>query len=156
MEAKTLFWLIIIACGVLIVAKNAVINTIKKKLGTKISGGIYIKSIIAIGLMLLFYVACEDAKYKNSIENPYTNNDFTTDVYTAYETAKKEIRKQLKAPSTAVFAKMSDSEAKYKINDDGSVIIQSYVDAENSFGAKIRTYFRCKVKNDIISDLETW
>lgn len=46
---------------------------------------------------------------------------------------------------------------KTKINDDESVIIQSYVDAQNSFGAIIRTNFRCTVdKYGKVKDLKTW
>lgn len=63
----------------------------------------------------------------------------------------------MKAPSTAKFANEYDKESKYKVNDDGSVMIQSYVDTENSFGAKIRTYYRCNVSSSgEVRDLITW
>lgn len=78
-------------------------------------------------------------------------------VQTAFRAAKSEVLKNLKAPSTAKFANEYDSESKYRIGDDDSVIIQSYVDAENSFGAKIRTNYRCSVnKYGEVKDLVTW
>ncbi|WP_300700915.1 hypothetical protein [Bacteroides sp.] len=156
MEAKTLFWLIIIVCCALIIAKNHIQNILEEKFLLKIKNGTYIKSIIGIGLILILYVGCQDASYKNSIENPSNSSNNYSAVYTAYETAKKAVKKELKAPSTASFAEMTDSEAKCKVNDDGSVIIRSYVDAENSFGAKIRTHFQCTVKYGEVSDLTTW
>lgn len=75
----------------------------------------------------------------------------------AFQASKKEVKSQLKAPSTAKFATEFDKESKYKINDDESVVIQSYVDAQNSFGAMIRTNFRCTVdKYGKVKDLKTW
>ncbi len=75
----------------------------------------------------------------------------------AFEASKNEVKLQLKSPSTAKFATEFDDKSKYKINDDESVIIQSYVDAQNSFGATIRTHFRCTVdKYGNVNDLATW
>ena len=75
----------------------------------------------------------------------------------AFESSKKEVKLQLKSPSTAKFATELDEESKYKINDDNSVIIRSYVDAQNSFGATVRTHFQCTVdKYGNIKDLTTW
>lgn len=74
MEAKTLFWLIIIVCCALIIAKNHIQNVLEEKLLLKIKNGTYIKGIIGIGLILIIYVGCEDAKCKNDIERGYINN----------------------------------------------------------------------------------
>ena len=48
-----------------------------------------------------------------------------------------------KAPATADFASYSDSAVVNK--GDGTYIVVSYVDAQNSFGAKIRTRYTCTV-----------
>jgi hypothetical protein len=60
----------------------------------------------------------------------------------AYVVCQDFVEDSLKAPSTAKFASMSDS----TITSTGWVYtVSSYVDAENSFGAMIRTDFLCKV-----------
>lgn len=53
------------------------------------------------------------------------------------------VLKNLKAPATAHFAWAGDQ----KVDDRGSwrYAISSYVDAENSFGAKIRTEYKCEL-----------
>lgn len=53
-----------------------------------------------------------------------------------YATAEAILQKFLKAPSTANFASMS--EAKFQTYSDG-YRVDSYVDAQNSFGAMIRS-----------------
>jgi len=52
------------------------------------------------------------------------------------------IKDQLKAPSTADF-----SDERYTDNDP-SWLVTGNVDAENSFGAKIRSFFRCELTRD--------
>jgi len=55
--------------------------------------------------------------------------------------AQELIRPALKAPSTAVFESCGNARSKL----DGKVItIETYVDAQNSFGAQIRTTFHMK------------
>lgn len=78
-------------------------------------------------------------------------------VSSAYDAAKQEMKLQLKSPSTAEFPSPYDEGPKCKVNDNGSVIIQSFVDSQNSFGATIRTNFRCTVNQaGKVSDLVTW
>jgi hypothetical protein len=67
-----------------------------------------------------------------------------------YEVLKKQVKRNLRAPSTAKFAGLDDEGVKLKKlvdTPDGSCsfFILSYVDAENSFGAHIRTRFIGKV-----------
>lgn len=63
---------------------------------------------------------------------------------TAFYMCQEFVSRQLKAPKTADFASMSDSNVSGIGNDTYSVV--SYVDSQNSFGAMIRTSYRCKVK----------
>lgn len=78
-------------------------------------------------------------------------------VSNAYDAAKIEMKLNLKSPSTAEFASPYNEGVKCKINDDKSIIIQSFVDSQNSFGATMRTNFRCTVsQNGHVSDLITW
>lgn len=71
---------------------------------------------------------------------------------------KEFLKDRLKAPSTAKFAPTSDQIISSQGNDEYKVI--SYVDAENSFGAMIRTDYTCIVKytgndNWSLLDLQT-
>jgi hypothetical protein len=54
------------------------------------------------------------------------------------------VERNLKAPSTAVFQDYSDDYVKYL--GQGKFEVQTKVDAENSFGAKLRTSFDCQVQ----------
>lgn len=57
----------------------------------------------------------------------------------AYVAAKKFVEDRLKAPATAKFPWYNDDFV--SIRDDGNYAVTAYVDAENSFGANIRTVF---------------
>ena len=64
--------------------------------------------------------------------------------------ARDQVRLLLKAPSTAKFPRTSDDQ----VTDmgGGTFEIKSYVDAQNSFGAMIRTRYTCSVKSNPASD----
>lgn len=68
---------------------------------------------------------------------------FKTEGY-ALRTAQDGIKKKLKAPSTAEFPGLRESEVTREGPD--VFIVKSYVDAQNSFGAKIRNHFTVKVE----------
>lgn len=59
--------------------------------------------------------------------------------------AEKQVKNMLKAPSTADFP-WSSGNVSYDL-DKKTYKVSSYVDAENSFGAKIRSYYNCTVSN---------
>lgn len=63
----------------------------------------------------------------------------------AWVACKDAIKAQLKAPSTAEFPSFDPAFATVRTS---SVTIVSYVDAENSFGAKLRQDWRCEVDYD--------
>lgn len=62
-------------------------------------------------------------------------------IYDAYEVCKDEIRSRLKAPSTASFV----GRASQVVEDrgEGRYLVDGEVDAENSFGAHIRSRYVC-------------
>ncbi len=66
------------------------------------------------------------------------------------------VEKRLKSPSSADFAGAFDGvKGANHINSDEKFHyfeMKSWVDAQNSFGAKIRTNFYCKIKNEIGTD----
>ena len=53
----------------------------------------------------------------------------------------------MKAPSTATFPNFGD-EGVVVAGDEKKYTVIAYVDAENSFGAKIRSKFLCNLKDD--------
>jgi len=82
-------------------------------------------------------------KTPEEIERDRIHNDITE----ARVVCKKFVKARLKSPSTAKFPYISPDEV--LILDKGCYGITSYVDAQNSFGAIMRTHFRCIVeKND--------
>lgn len=84
--------------------------------------------------------------YSCSGRSPAPKTDYCSDGEIAYVYAKKLISTHLKAPSTAKFASYYDIKPfqpnKCKFNFIG------YVDAQNSFGAMIRTQFDATVRYD--------
>jgi len=61
--------------------------------------------------------------------------------YDAYAAARELVRGLLKAPSTADFARYDA--ARIRIDDRGRFVVLVEVDAQNSFGAVIRSRFVC-------------
>lgn len=66
------------------------------------------------------------------------------DSISAFVMSQNFTKKQLKAPSTAKFPRYSEG----RVADlgNGEYRVSSYVDAQNAFGAMIRTNYICKVK----------
>jgi hypothetical protein len=62
------------------------------------------------------------------------------------------VKERLKAPSTAKFP--SSSEVSFSLDDSGNCIyeVRSYVDAQNSFGAQIRTDYYVRLKWESAAD----
>lgn len=79
----------------------------------------------------------------------FNTNELTRpkyDRFNAQVECEKFVTQRLKAPSTADFASMRD----LKISGDGNGpwSVEGYVDAQNSFGAKIRSRYTCSVMFD--------
>jgi len=70
-------------------------------------------------------------------------DNFSNSKSMAYIMSQNFVEQQLKAPSTAKFAKYYEVESKMKIIATNKYYIISYVDAQNSFGAMIRNYYSC-------------
>ena len=64
--------------------------------------------------------------------------------YSAIAIAEKFVKQSLKAPSTAEFSPMD--ETKINIFEDNDVWVDGYVDAQNSFGAMLRSRYSVKMK----------
>ena len=59
----------------------------------------------------------------------------------AYVLMKDQVIHRLKAPSTAKFPDQHDSDVMIARSDDHSYTVYGFVDAQNSFGAMIRTHY---------------
>jgi hypothetical protein len=77
-----------------------------------------------------------DASRKNPPVKPQPKSE-TLNIFSMMDMCKELVSKQLKAPSTATY---TDSSKPIGLSD---LVWNSFVDAENSFGAKIRTNFAC-------------
>lgn len=73
----------------------------------------------------------------------------------AHIQCKEFVRGRLKAPSSAEFTFLDFAATKY---GDNNYVIRSYVDAQNSFGAKLRNSYVCSVKwnGGSDSDIQNW
>jgi hypothetical protein len=67
---------------------------------------------------------------------------------TAYEACEHFVKAQLVAPATASFGLIDQA-----TDGAGQTVVNVSVDAENSFGAKIRGYYMCTMTED---DSHTW
>lgn len=159
MEAQIIIKFIVIVAICTIIMHEKIRELLKNNVSLDLSKSTYIKSAIGIALFSIICVTCDSSSNHN---HSYDSQDsekakISQSVSRAYNSAQKEVKRQLKSPSTAKFASPFEEEAKYRINKDGSIYIQSYVDSQNSFGAIIRTNFGCTV--DIygnVKDLSTW
>lgn len=111
--------------------KNKDINTSK---------GCCIILFAIIGIITVSVILSDSSTPKTKID---TEEDKKI---TASVCAKFEIKRLLKAPSTAKFPWLM-STAVYK--NGSNFVVDSYVDAQNSFGATIRNSFKCIVHNPI-------
>lgn len=78
--------------------------------------------------------------------------------YEAHDVAKQFVRDRLKAPATAAFASIDADRTWIREDEPGIFTVKSYVDAQNSFGANLRTWYLCRVrstggKNFVLVDL---
>jgi hypothetical protein len=61
----------------------------------------------------------------------------------AFGMSKQFVTKRFKAPATADFPYYSNSEVKVQHRGKGVFLVKGYVDAQNAFGANLRTYYLC-------------
>lgn len=75
----------------------------------------------------------------------------STDEATRYQiNCQKAIKELLKSPATSKFPNITEWGFK---KEDGVVTVQSYVDAQNSFGATVRSYFQFKIEDNAVTSL---
>lgn len=111
---------------------NAMKNNVEKKI---IKFIFYFVIFIFIALL-----------FKSCSSGEKQTKDYCSDSISAYVHSKDLIAKSLKSPSTAKFSPYSDTSV---ISNEGcNFTIDGYVDAQNSFGAIIRTRFNTTIRFD--------
>jgi hypothetical protein len=70
-----------------------------------------------------------------------------SDEISAFVMSQEFVKDQLKAPSTAKFPWMSNSQVSVKYLGDCVYEISAYVDSQNSFGAMLRSRYYAKLQN---------
>lgn len=94
-------------------------------------------SIIIILVLIVGFVSCSKACSSGSSSNVKSM---------VWVDAQEAVKNELKSPSTADFPWGYDDYV--TDNGDGTYSVSAYVDAENSFGAKVRSNFSCTVKDE--------
>ena len=79
--------------------------------------------------------------HKTALEN-YKENHFDHDDSDILQIAKDTVKQNLKAPSTATFSSMSETQIKRSGN---TWTVSGWVDAQNSFGAMLRSEYTVKI-----------
>jgi heme/copper-type cytochrome/quinol oxidase subunit 1 len=82
----------------------------------------------------------------------------------AFYKAQGYVKANLKAPSTAVFPHYDLASVKRVAGDERGAMYEvvSYVDSQNSFGAQLRTSYKCSVvrvhanSSWVLAELKTW
>ncbi len=91
--------------------------------------------LLIVGLIVIFVLV-------RLVKGPARDSQ-TPDEYAVISVAEKFVKNNLKAPSTAEFSPLS--ETSINIFKDNSVWVDGYVDAQNSFGAMIRSKYSVKM-----------
>ena len=107
--------------------------------------------LIGIGIIAAVLSDKDDnSKTQISKEKPVVKE--TGDILTAYTVARSEVKKRLKAPSTAKFPFESYKNVT-KRYENQIYVVESYVDAQNAFGAMIRSNYKVKLER---TGQDTW
>lgn len=96
------------------------------------------RKLIGLGV-LLFMAACAQGPQQQK-------QDVYGSPQGAYDISKSFVTKSLKAPSTAKFPLFSDEDVIISSLSYGEYKISAWVDAQNSFGAMLRTPYKCSVQ----------
>ena len=105
----------------------------------------------AIGLLVVFVLG--------SLFAPKNTTPTTPDVETVnsgnfVNQCRDAISSKLKSPTSAQFSNAWQDEPLLNDDNDGSYFWRGTVDADNSFGAKIRSKFLCEMNNGKLSNAE--
>lgn len=120
---------------------------VKNKGSTLANPFIVLCLFISCVLVIVMFVAVSQI-YSDMVSTPKNPNAWKTEdnKITAYLMMEDWVKDRLKAPSTAKFPRTTDYQSHTTKLEGNKYQIHSYVDAQNSFGAQIRTYFKGTVQ----------
>jgi hypothetical protein len=95
----------------------------------------WLAGIILVAIVFALAKACNP--------DSTSTQDHSDDYYFACTAAEKEVKEELKSPSSAKFPVCSEMDI---TNTRNTWTIKSYVEAQNSFGAMIKTNFTVKIE----------
>ena len=112
--------------------KEYISNDIKKRKNIEIIGYVFGILILMIIITSIFVIYMSNEKMEKIHLNGLTDEEKGY----AIAVAKEEVRNNLKSPSSSDFPSSSDE---YTITKDGDIYtVNSYVEADNSFGTKLK------------------
>lgn len=102
-------------------------------------GPIWLLLILAGFLLIVAFSGLSSGSAPSSASSGTSQKSYSEADYKSacYSLAEEQVKKHLKAPSTASFCRMSETD--FKKGSDGVYMMTGWVDAENSYGAKLRT-----------------
>jgi hypothetical protein len=106
--------------------------------------------VVVAGALLVWWAVAEEFKgapAQSSPHSPAASNEPARFEITG--ACKKAVLHRLKAPGSADFQGMLDDVPDPTKQADGSYLWRSWVDSQNSFGAKLRTRFMCEFANGV-------
>lgn len=112
------------------------------------TGCTFLFFFIALSLIAIFAVSGMDFDSTPTIHTSSSASTFV-DSYDACAYAHVFVKRQLKAPSTAKFPYCSEATI---VHDGNTWTVLSYVDAQNSFGAMLRSEFIAEMEYRPSSD----
>ena len=111
-----------------------------KKLKSDFTNSLLMSFVLMVLFVILNNILNNDGRSSYKKEDTSSNKLYMQQL--AYNYCKDWVKERLKTPSTANFPFTPLK----VIKEDGSYYVYSYVDAQNSFGAEIRTKFICVTK----------
>ena len=106
-------------------------------------------SLLAFGVFLLLAFGSSDNRTPEQ-----RAEDRCKDTTMAYVMSQQFVERSLKSPSTAEFPYSSSEGVRITYQGECKHKVAAYVDAQNSFGAMIRTRYEAVVQNE--KGTETW
>jgi hypothetical protein len=106
--------------------------------------------VVGLAALGIYYLVNRQDQPSNPSENSQPASQSPPDKVAAWTMAEEFVKKHLKSPSTADFGSVfGDYQNPEKCTTDlgnGEFDCHGWVDAENSFGAKLRTNWDCRLK----------
>lgn len=119
-------------------------DTVEKEINIKLIAG-----LLTIGIIIALFFG---VKYFFS---PQSSNTIDNSTYKqlSYNYAREYVKNRLKSPSSATFPSLFNRQGHITKVTNTEYRINSWVESQNSFGAKIKTRFTCQIniKNGVVS-----